>query len=316
MKPLLIYSPYTINIINPNFYSLLAAATKITAECEVLLIGNNLEEIAKSISQLEPVSRVLCLNSLVELENLLPEKIAPALVEIVKNYTHILIASDSFGRNLLPRVAGMLEIGQFSDIVNIISPTIFERFMYTGSILAKLESLEQLNLLTIRTSNFIPYKIKKANQEVAAIVKLDLNLDENYEGTEIVKYDFIDKSIDLSHAEIVVSGGSSLKSKEQFDLLIGGLAKKINAAIGASKAAVDEGLVSNDCQVGQTGKVVAPKLYLAIGISGALQHISGMKNSKVVVAINNDSQAPIFDHADYGFIGDLFEIVPKLIDKL
>jgi electron transfer flavoprotein alpha subunit len=298
--------------INPSVYSLLGASKILGAKCDVLIAGHNLGEASCQIAKLSGINQVLTIDN-PALANLLVENIARQLVEICKNYTHVLVSADSFGKNLLPRIAGIMEIGQISEVVSIISPNIFKKFIYAGNVLIEVESLEDTKLLSIRTNNFTPDTSLAASS--APIVALD------YTNTVSSKIKFInnhvvDKSVDLASAKIVVSGGISLGSKESFDNLIRPLANKLNAAVGATRAAVEAQYADNDTQVGQTGINVAPELYLAVGLSGAVQHIAGMKDSKTVIAINNDSSAPIFEHADYGIVGDLFEIVPQLIEKL
>jgi electron transfer flavoprotein alpha subunit len=239
--------------------------------------------------------------------------LASNLAEIVKNYTHTLIAADSYGKDLLPRIAGILDLSQISEVVEIVSPNTFKKPMYAGNILAEVESFEEIKLLTIRTTSFAAYSEAGSAASVEVNEFSPLANDKlSYLGEELVHND----TIDLAHAELIVTGGRSLGSKEDFDKLIHGLAIKLGGAVGASRAAVEAGYASNDCQVGQTGKVVAPKLYVAIGISGAVQHIAGMKDSKTVVAVNLDPNAQIFEYADYGLIGDLFDVVPELISKL
>lgn len=306
--------------INHNFLSLLSTVNALinvnlnheTIECHVMLIGHDLSSLGLQIARYPMINKVLLLDDVV-FENVLSENIAPIISEIALNYTHVLIAADSFGKNVLPRVAGMLKIGQISEVVTILSADKFKRFIYAGNILITVEALDSTKLLTIRTSSFTPTNLVISDNR-ATIIKL------NFDGNLFEKSKFVSKTIntqiDLNNAKVVVSGGRSLGSKDAFDKYIYGLAAKLNAAVGASRAAVEAGFASNDCQVGQTGKIVAPELYIAIGLSGAVQHIAGMKDSKTVIAINNDPSAPIFEYADYGIIGDLFTIVPKIIEQL
>lgn len=298
--------------INQNIFALIDAASKICDNYDILILGYNISAVAAEIAKIDKVNSVLVLDS-AELEKPLAENIAGQLSEIAKNYTHVLSAADSFGKNLMPRIAGTLEIGQISEIVEIVSPNIFKKFIYAGNVLIEVESLEDIKLLTVRTSNF-NNKIQNTVQN-AKIVAIAYN---NVINPNIKWHseNIIDKSVDLGSAKIVVSGGRSLGSKKDFDKHIRTLANKLNAAVGATRAAVEAGFAPNDCQVGQTGRVVAPQVYLAIGISGAVQHIAGMKDSKTVIAINTDQTAPIFEHANYGIIGDLFDIVPKLLNHL
>ncbi len=295
--------------INSNVANVLTAAGKISAHCDVLLIGK--ADVAE-LSKLECVSKVLNFNALIDEQNL-SSYVANTVAGIVKNYSHVLTAADSYGKDLLPRVAGILDLSQISEIVAIVSPNIFKKPMYAGNVLAEVESFEDTKLLTVRTTSFAAYRNGgvEANIEVLTDAA-EINSNLNYLGEILLHSD----TIDLAHAQIIVTGGYSLGSKESFDELIHGLALKLGGAVGASRAAVDAGYANNDCQVGQTGKIVAPKLYLAIGVSGAVQHIAGMKDSQQVIAVNIDPNAQIFEYADYGLVGDLFEIVPELINKL
>lgn len=297
--------------INNYLFNVFSAVKALTAKCDVLILGYQLSAVASKIANYKIVNKVFKIDNLA-LENIMAENIANQLSEIAKNYTHVFMAADNFGKNLLPRVAGILEIGQLSEIINIISPNVFERFIYAGNVIIEVESLDDIKLLTVRTSSFNEYDecgnlaiiedIEYTNPVSKRIVFISENID--------------DKAVDLSNAKIVVTGGRSLGSKEEFDLKIRTLAAIMNAGVGATRAAVEAGFASNDCQVGQTGTVVAPNLYLAFGVSGAVQHITGMKDSKTVVAINTDHTAPIFEYSDYGLVADLFDVIPELIAKL
>ncbi len=295
--------------LNDNLLNVLSAAKRINGHCDVLILGN---ADYSSIQELKIVEKIMLFNNVTDATNS-ATLLAGNLAEIVKNYTHVLIAADSYGKDLLPRIAGILDLSQISEVVEIVSPNIFKKPMYAGNILAEVESFEEIKLLTIRTTSFAAYSEAGSAASVEVNEFSPLANDKlSYLGEELVHND----TIDLAHAELIVTGGRSLGSKEDFDKLIHGLAIKLGGAVGASRAAVEAGYASNDCQVGQTGKVVAPKLYVAIGISGAVQHIAGMKDSKTVVAINLDPNAQIFEYADYGLIGDLFDVVPELISKL
>ncbi|HLX52397.1 MAG TPA: electron transfer flavoprotein subunit alpha/FixB family protein [Aquella sp.] len=298
--------------INQNLLPLIDAAGKISDYCDVLILGHNLTTAADEAANINGINSVLTLDS-TELEKPLAENIASQLAEISKAYTHVMAAADSFGKNLMPRIAGVLEIGQISEIVKVVSPNIFKKFIYAGNVLVEVESLEDIKLLTVRTSNFDSKREPRA--ESAKIIPIAYN-NIIHPNIKWQSENIVDKTVDLSSAKIVISGGRSLGSKESFDTHIRTLANKLNAAVGATRAAVEAGFAPNDCQVGQTGKVVAPQVYLAIGISGAVQHIAGMKDSKTVIAINTDQTAPIFEHADYGIVADLFDIVPELYNKL
>lgn len=295
--------------LNDNLLNVLSAAKRINGHCDVLILGS---ADYSPIQELKIVEKIMLFNNVTDANNL-ATLLAANLAEIVKNYTHVLIAADSYGKDLLPRIAGILDLSQISEVVEIVSPNIFKKPMYAGNILAEVESFEEIKLLTIRTTSFAAYSEAGSAASVEANeFSPSVNDKLSYLSEELVHND----TIDLAHAELIVTGGRSLGSKEDFDKLIHGLAVKLGGAVGASRAAVEAGYASNDCQVGQTGKVVAPKLYVAIGISGAVQHIAGMKDSKTVVAINLDPNAQIFEYADYGLIGDLFDVVPELISKL
>lgn len=308
MKTLVITSTKNQQL-NDNLMNILSAARQIHSRCDVLVIGDtNCDEL----SRLAVVDKVLHLAEIKDQENM-ANFLANGLTKIVNNYTHVLTASDSYGKDLLPRIAGIMDLSQISEVIEVVSPNIFKKPMYAGNIVAEVESFDEIKLLTIRATSFAKYKETSEASTIEKIANvLEINSEINFVNEDLLHND----TIDLAHAQIVVTGGRSLGSKENFDELIGALARKLGAAVGASRAAVDAGYASNDCQVGQTGKVVAPKLYLAIGISGAVQHIAGMKDSKTVIAINLDSNAQIFEYADFGLIGDLFEIVPQLINDL
>lgn len=294
--------------VNENLTNVFSAASKINSICDLFVIGY-LEQ--GSLPAYKCIHKVV--NYVIEHNANISTNVAKLLADNISSYTHVLIAADSYGKDLLPRVAGILDLSQISEIVAVISPNIFKRPMYAGNILAEVESCEDTKLLTVRTSSFDAYFELGGSYNVE---KIDVTIDSDSKIKVLDELKIKLETVDLAQAKIIVSGGRSLGSQENFAALIGKLAVKLNGAVGASRAAVEEGFVSNDCQVGQTGKIVAPKLYLAIGISGAVQHIAGMKGSHTVVAINSDSNAQIFEYSDYGIVGDLFEIVPELINQL
>ena len=291
----------------------ISAASKLGDEIEVLVLGSNIENISKEISSYQHVSKVIFLDSQ-KFEHAIAENIEPVIVSIAENYSHILAPATTFGKNVMPRVSVKLDVAQISDIINIESEDTFIRPIYAGNALATVRSTDPKKVITVRPTSF-DVVTKEGGSGVVEELHFDIGE---------TKVEFIDREEsksdrpELSTARIVISGGRGLQSAENFKL-ISDIADKLNAAIGASRAAVDAGYVSNDYQVGQTGKVVVPDLYIAVGISGAIQHLAGMKESKIIVAINKDEEAPIFNVADYGLSADLFEALPALsteLDKL
>ena len=291
----------------------ISAASKLGGEIEVLVLGSNIENISKEISSYQHVSKVIFIDS-EKFENAIAENIEPVILSLAEKYSHILAPATTFGKNVMPRVAVKLDVAQISDIVNIESEDTFIRPIYAGNALATVKSKDTKKVITVRPTSF-DVVAKEGGSGIVEQINFDIGES---------KVEFIDREEsksdrpELSTARIVVSGGRGLQSAENFKL-ISDIADKLNAAIGASRAAVDAGYVSNDYQVGQTGKVVVPDLYIAVGISGAIQHLAGMKESKIIVAINKDEEAPIFNVADYGLSADLFEALPALsteLDKL
>jgi electron transfer flavoprotein alpha subunit len=317
MRILIITNKPTNNEINPNLLHLFGAATQLfnstnttplEQNCDVMVIGNEITNFCHQVAQYRLVKKVFAFN-----ENTnLAENIAPVIAASINNYTHVLVAADSFGKNLLPRIAGMLEIPQISEITAIISPNIFKKFIYAGNVLVEYECLHPIKLLTVRTNSF--KAVEETSDNSAEIINL-VNTKPLHPQVKLLRTEIID-NVDLANAPVIVTGGRSLGSKEAFNNLIRPLAAKLKAGVGATRAAVDAGYAHNDCQIGQTGKIVAPNVYLAIGISGAVQHIAGMKDSKIVITINTDPSAPIFEHSDYGLIADLFSFIPELISKI
>jgi electron transfer flavoprotein alpha subunit len=287
------------------------AAAKLGGELHILVAGHNAQAVAEQAAKIAGVSKVLLADA-PQLAAQLAENVEATVLPIAKNYTHILLASTPSGKNVAPRIAAKLDVAQISDIVAIDSPDTFERPIYAGNAIATVQSSDPIKVITVRTTGF---DAAAADGGSAAIEKLDAAPDSGiseFVSREIVKLD----RPELNAAQIIVSGGRGLGSGENYTKVLEPLADKLNAALGASRAAVDAGYVPNDYQVGQTGKIVAPSLYLAIGISGAIQHLAGMKDSKVIVAINKDAEAPIFSVADYGLVGDLFTLVPELVAAL
>lgn len=289
----------------------MGAAGSLSGGIDVLVAGVHCQKVAEQASRIAGVQRVLVADSAVY-EHQLAENLSALVAEIGGKYTHIVAAATTFGKNLLPRVAALLDVGMLSDVIAIESDDTVVRPIYAGNALARVKSNDAVKILTVRGSAFDT--ASERSEGMAEIASLDIEIANDvsrFVGRESAN----SARPELSAARIVVSGGRGLGNKENF-ALIEKLADKLGAAIGASRAAVDAGFVSNDLQVGQTGKIVAPDLYIAVGISGAIQHLAGMKDSKVIVAINSDPEAPIFDIADYGLVGDLFEILPQLIDAV
>lgn len=289
----------------------LSAAHLLGHPVDVLVIGANCQQAAEHASRLPNVQRVLLADNEVYAHQL-AENSAALLAEIGKNYAYILVGSTTFGKNLLPRACALLDISMLSDVMQIISADTFARPIYAGNVVATVQSHDNIKAMTIRTTAFaIAEESQQANASIEKLSQVVPNDLSHFEGQTLTQ----SKRPDLTAARVVISGGRGLKSAENFHLLET-IADRLGAALGASRAAVDAGFAPNDYQVGQTGKVVAPDLYIAVGISGAIQHLAGMKDSKVIVAINNDPEAPIFQVADYGLVGDLFQILPQLQNEL
>ena len=287
-----------------------SAAAKLGGEVAVLVAGDECEAVAKSAATIEGVTRVLVAQGH-HYRNFLAEELAPLVARIAKDFTHVLAPATTFGKNLLPRVAALLDVAQISDVIAIESPDTFVRPIYAGNVLVTVQSFDPIKLFTVRTTAFAAAAAGGGSAPVESVPATPpLNLSQ-YLSSELSK----SERPELAGARIVVSGGRGLGSRENFQMLEK-LAERLGAALGASRAAVDAGFVPNDYQVGQTGKVVAPDLYLAVGISGAIQHLAGMKESKVIAAINKDPDAPIFQIADYGLVADLHQAIPELVAEL
>jgi len=286
------------------------AAARVGGDIHVLVAGHNAAAAAAAAAKLAGVAKVLHVDA-AQYAHGLAESLSALVVDLAKNYGHVFAPATSFGKNLLPRVAALLDVAPLSDIVAVESADTFVRPIYAGNVLATVQSSDPIKVVTVRTTAFeAAAETGSANVESTAAAA-DSTLSQ-FVGQELTVSD----RPELASAKVVVSGGRALGSEEQFKAVIEPLADKLGAAVGASRAAVDAGYAPNDYQVGQTGKVVAPELYVAIGISGAIQHLAGMKDSKVIVAINKDEEAPIFQVADYGIVGDLFTVVPELIAEL
>ena len=294
--------PFTLNAVT--------AASQIDTDVHAIVIGQNCDGAAKALSELPLVKKVIHVEA-AYYENFVAENFAPVIVKLADNYSHIVCSANTFGKNLMPRIAAALDTSQISDIIKVISADTFLRPIYAGNAFATVKSNDPKKCVTIRPTSFDPAPSTGGSAE---IVKADAA--DKTETTQFLKREEIKSDRpELGTARVVVSGGRGMQSGENFKL-IQQVADKLNAAIGASRAAVDAGYITNDHQVGQTGKVVVPDLYIAVGISGAIQHLAGMKESKVIVAINKDGEAPIFSVADYGLEADLFEALPKFLEEL
>lgn len=283
-----------------------AAAQAIGGDIHVLVAGQNAQPVADAAAKVAGVSKVLLADNAAYVHQL-PENVAPLVVELAANYSHLLAAASTNGKNFLPRVAALLDVDQISEIIAVESADTFKRPIYAGNAIATVRSTALIKVITVRATGFDPVAAEGGSAAIEAVSLVKDAGISSFVGEELAKSD----RPELGAAKVVVSGGRGLQNGDNFKILYA-LADKLGAAVGASRAAVDAGFVPNDMQVGQTGKIVAPQLYIAVGISGAIQHLAGMKDSKVIVAINKDEEAPIFQVADYGLVGDLFELIPEL----
>ncbi|MCK9517190.1 MAG: FAD-binding protein [Ottowia sp.] len=287
------------------------AATACGGEVHVLVAGHNAADVAQAAAQIDGVTKVLHADG-ESLAHALAENVATQVLAVAADYSHILFPATANGKNIAPRVAARLDVAQISDITKVEGADTFERPIYAGNAMATVQSGDAVKVITVRGTGFDAAADSGGSASVETIDAVADSGKSRFVGQEIAQSD----RPDLTAAKVVVSGGRALGSAEKFQELITPLADKLGAAIGASRAAVDAGYAPNDLQVGQTGKIVAPDLYIAAGISGAIQHLAGMKDSKVIVAINTDEEAPIFGVANYGLVADLFEAIPELIDAL
>ncbi|MEC4590585.1 FAD-binding protein [Nitrospirillum amazonense] len=311
MTTLVIAEPSAEGVKVPTLTTL-GAAAKLGGDVHVLVIGQGVGAVADATAQVAGVAKVLTADA-AELAHGLAENVAPLVVNLVKagGYSHVLAPSTTFGKNVAPRVAALLDVAQISDITGVESPDTFTRPIYAGNAIATVQSSDPVKVATVRGTAFQAVAATGGSAAVeAAAGAADAGLS-RFVSQEVSK----SERPELTSARVIVSGGRGMQSGDNFPLLEA-LADKLGAAVGASRAAVDAGFVPNDYQVGQTGKIVAPELYIAVGISGAIQHLAGMKDSKVIVAINKDEEAPIFQIADYGLVADLFKAVPELTEEL
>ena len=296
--------------LKPAVLNAVAAAAKIGGDIDLLVAGSQCASVAQAAAQIAGVKKVLVADA-AHYAHSLAENLSALVVSIAKNYTHVLAPATSFGKNVLPRVAALLDVAQISDIIKVESPDTFVRPIYAGNALATVQSGDPIKVITVRLTGF---DAAPAEGGSATVENIGAGPDTGF--SSLIRQELTKSARpELTAARVIVSGGRGMGNGENFKILEA-LADKLGAAVGASRAAVDSGFVPNDYQVGQTGKIVAPDLYIAVGISGAIQHLAGMKDSKVIVAINKDGEAPIFQVADYGLVADLFQAVPELTSQL
>ena len=294
--------PFTLNAAT--------AASQIDNDVHTVVIGQNCGDAAKALSEIPLIKKVIQVEA-VYYENFVAENFAPVIIKLAENYSHIVCSANTFGKNLMPRIAAALDTSQVSDITKVLSSDTFLRPIYAGNAFATVKTKDSKKCITIRPTSFDPCESSGGSAPIEKGEPSD-----EFNQTKFIKREEIKSDRpELGTARVVVSGGRGMQSGDNFKLITS-LADKLNAAIGASRAAVDAGYISNDHQVGQTGKVVVPDLYIAVGISGAIQHLAGMKESKIIVAINKDGEAPIFSIADYGLEADLFEALPQFLEEL
>ena len=307
---ILIIAEHDNNELKGATLNTVAAGAAIGGDIDILVAGTDCGSVAEAASQVPGVRKVLVADK-ETYKNSLAENVGNLVAEIAEGYSHILAPATTNGKNFMPRVAAKLDVSQISDISAVISEDTFERPIYAGNCIATVQSSDSIKVITVRTTGFDASEASGGSAELTAI---DNDTDAGV--SSFVKEEIAESDRpELTAADVVISGGRGMQNGDNFSLL-NGIADKLGAAIGASRAAVDSGFVPNDMQVGQTGKIVAPDLYIAVGISGAIQHLAGMKDSKVIVAINKDEEAPIFQVADYGLVADLFDALPELESKL
>ena len=306
---ILVFAEHDNSTLKADTLKTVAAAQAIGGDIHILVAGSNCQSIAQEAAKVNGVSKVLVADN-AAYEHQLAENISLLVTELASDYEHILATALTTGKNFMPRVAALLDVAQISDIIAVESADTFVRPIYAGNAIATVKSLDSKKVITVRPTGFDPV----ATDGSAEIVAVDSVTDAGI-SSHVSDELSVSERPDLGAASVVISGGRGMQNGDNFKLLEG-IADKLGAAIGASRAAVDAGFVPNDMQVGQTGKIVAPDLYIAVGISGAIQHLAGMKDSKIIVAINKDAEAPIFQVADYGIVGDLFDVLPELEGKL
>ena len=307
---ILVIAEHDNNNIKGSTLNTVAAASEISGEISLLIVGSNCTSVLEEAQTINNVSKIISVDD-EKYANFLAEDMSSLVISIANNYKYIMAPATTFGKNLMPRISAKLDCQQISDIISVESDDTFKRPIYAGSCIATVKSLDEIKVITVRSTAFDPVETSNSGIEIDTLDASDSSNISEFVSEEIAKSD----RPELTAANIVISGGRGMQSGDNFHLL-DSIADKLGAAVGASRAAVDAGFVPNDYQVGQTGKIVAPDLYIAVGISGAIQHLAGMKDSKTIVAINKDEDAPIFQVADYGLVSDLFETLPELDSKL
>ena len=307
---ILVIAEHDNNELKGSTLNTVTAASEIGGDVSVLVVGSDSSSVAEQASKISGINSVIHVDDPIY-KNFLAEDLGNLVVSVADGFSYILAPATTFGKNFLPRVAAKLDVQQISDIISVEDADTFKRPIYAGSCIATVKSTDTVKVITVRTTAFDASPMIDSSVTVNSGPVVDSLKNASFVSDEIAESD----RPELTAADVIVSGGRALGSSENFEI-IEALADKLGAAVGASRAAVDAGYVPNDYQVGQTGKIVAPNLYIAIGISGAIQHLAGMKDSKVIVAINKDEDAPIFQVADYGLVGDLFEAVPELTDSV
>lgn len=306
----LILAEHDNRILKPVNLNVVTAARKLSDTIDIIVVGHDCKEVAQHASEIEGINQVLLAQS-ETLEHQLAENVAPVVAKLAADYDYVVTAATSQGKNVLPRAAAMVDIQPISDVIGVVNESTFKRPIYAGNVIATVQSSDALKMLSIRATAFEKAEMCSAN---VGVKEIQVN---ETASVSLFKHDQLSQSErpDLTSARVVISGGRGMQNNQNFGLLYS-LADSLEAAVGASRAAVDAGFAANDLQVGQTGKIVAPELYIAFGISGAIQHLAGMQDSKVIVAINTDEEAPIMQIADYSLVADLFDVIPQLQQEL
>jgi electron transfer flavoprotein alpha subunit len=307
---ILVIAEHDNSQLKPSTLNTVAAAAKLGGDIDLLVAGHGCVQAANNAAKVQGIGRVLLVDH-AHYEHALAEELSLLVTGLAEGYTHVLAPATTFGKNFMPRVAARLDVAQISDVVSVESADTFVRPIYAGNAMATVQSKDPIKVVTVRSTAFDAVSAEGGNAKIESVTASATFGKSSFVGQELT----VSERPELTSARVVISGGRGMGNGENFRL-IEAVADKLNAAIGASRAAVDAGFVPNDYQVGQTGKIVAPELYIAVGISGAIQHLAGMKESKVIVAINKDEEAPIFQVADYGLVADLFTALPELADTL